>query len=67
MLINPENVKKGADVCQLPNGEDVNFYQVIPLYEEEMNFKVTHNAETLLSKMDNVSPVVDIYRASVCE
>lgn len=67
MLINPENVKKGADVCQLPNGEEVNFYQVIPLYEEEMNFKVTHNAETLLGKMDNVSPVVDIYRASVCE
>ena len=66
MLINPETVKKGADVCRLPNGEEVNFYQVIPLYEEEMNFKVAHNAETLLGRMDKVSPVVDIHRASVC-
>ena len=31
-----------------------------------MNFKVAHNAETLLGRMDKVSPVVDIHRASVC-
>ena len=67
MLINPETMKKGADVCRLPNGEEVNFYQVIPLYEEEMNFKIAHNAEALLEKMDEVSPIVDIRRASVCE
>ena len=60
-------MKKGADVCRLPNGEEVNFYQVIPLYEEEMNFKIAHNAEALLEKMDEVSPIVDIRRASVCE
>ena len=67
ILINPETMKKGADVCRLPNGEEVNFYQIIPLYEEEMNFKVAHNAEALLEKMDEVSPIVDIRRASVCE
>ena len=66
MLINPENVKEGAAVCQLPNGEEVNFYQVIPLYEEEMNFKIAKGAEALLGKMGEMSAVVDINRVNVC-
>lgn len=66
LLINPENVKEGAAVCQLPNGEEVNFYQVIPLYEEEMNFKIAKGAEALLGKMGEMSAVVDINRVNVC-
>lgn len=38
-------------ICVLPNGEDVNFYQVIPLYREEMEYKMENNAEALLQKM----------------
>lgn len=44
-------MEEGAAVCQLPNGEEVNFYQMIPLYEEEVNFKIQNGAETLLGKM----------------
>lgn len=66
LLINPEETKEGAAVCQLPDGEEVNFYQMIPLYEEEMNFKIKNGAEVLLEKMREVSSVVDIDRASVC-
>lgn len=66
MLVNPENVEDGASVCQLPNGEEVNFYLVIPLYEEEMNYKIANHAEALLGKMDKVSPVVDIKRRNTC-
>ncbi|OKZ06540.1 MAG: hypothetical protein BHV75_18840 [Bacteroides oleiciplenus] len=66
LLINPEDVEDGAAVCQLPNGEEVNFYQVIPLYEEEMNFKIAKGAEALLGKMGGVNAVVDINRANVC-
>lgn len=67
LLINPENVGEGAAVCQLPNGEEVNFYQMIPLYEEEVNFKIQNGAETLLGKMGEISAVVDIHRLNVCE
>ncbi|MCD8092535.1 MAG: suppressor of fused domain protein [Bacteroides sp.] len=66
LLINPEDVEEGASVCQLPNGEEVNFYQMIPLYEEEMNFKLEHGAEVLLDRMDEVGVVVDINRKNVC-
>lgn len=66
MLIDPENVDEEAAVCRLPNGEGVNFYQVIPLYEEEMNFKIEHGAEALLERMDDVSALVDINRRNVC-
>lgn len=67
LLINPENVGEGAAVCQLPNGEEVNFYQMIPLYEEEVNFKIQNGAEALLGKMGEISAVVDIHRLNVCE
>lgn len=67
LLINPENVEEGAAVCLLPNGEEVNFYQMIPLYEEEVNFKIQNGAETLLGKMGEISAVVDIHRLNVCE
>lgn len=66
MLVNPENVDDGASVCQLPNGEEVNFYLFVPLYDEEMNYKITHRAEALLQKMDKVNPVVDIKRRNTC-
>lgn len=66
LLVNPEVVKEGASVCRLPGGDEVNFYQMIPLYEEEMNFKIENDAETLLERMDDVSAVVDIHRKNTC-
>ena len=32
ILISPQGVEEGNETCTLPNGEVVNFYQVIPLY-----------------------------------
>lgn len=66
MLLDPENVDEEAAVCQLPNGENVNFYQVMPIYQEEMDFKIKHSAEALLERMDDVSALVDIHRRNVC-
>lgn len=56
-----------ACVCKLPNGEDVNFYQLIPLYREEMDYKCENDAEALLDLFDGLSFVVDINRPSVME
>lgn len=56
-----------ACVCKLPNGEDVNFYQLIPLYREEMDYKCESDAEALLDLFDGLSFVVDINRPNVME
>lgn len=58
MLIEPQHVKEGGEVCVLPSGEEVNFYQVLLLYRDEMEFKQAHDAEALLEEMDGLSFVV---------
>ena len=56
-----------ASVCTLPNGENVNFYNVIPLYEDEMNYKIENDTSALLDRFDDLDPVVNISRNSALE
>ena len=43
LLVGPQDVVwNGGEVCTLPSGEEVNFYQVIPLYRNEMEYKMEH-------------------------
>lgn len=58
LLISPQRVEEDGEVCTLPGGEKVNFYQVIPLYRDEMEYKMEHSADELLDKMEGVSFVV---------
>ena len=54
-----QGVEEGGEVCTLPSGEEVNFYQVIPLYRNEMEYKMEHDADALLKKMAGISFVVN--------
>ena len=46
--------------CKLPNGETVNFYQAIPLYKEELDYKVEHGVDKLLEKCpDEILEVIN--------
>lgn len=67
LLIYPEDTESGADTCILPNGDSVNFYEVIPLYREEMDFKIDNDTHELLEKMNGVSHILDVNRPNVCE
>lgn len=67
ILVGPQNVAEGGDLCQLPGGEEVNFYQVIPLYREELEYKLKHDAEALMEQMTEVSFVVHPDRLSSME
>ena len=58
-LIGPQDTEDGSEVCTLPGGEEVNFYQVIPLYEDELDYKLEHDADALLDKMAGISFVVN--------
>lgn len=58
-LIGPQDTEDGSEVCTLPGGEEVNFYQVIPLYADELDYKLEHDADALLNKMRGISFVVN--------
>ena len=59
MLTGPQDTEDGSEVCILPSGEEVNFYQVIPLYRDELDYKMEHDADALLDKMNGISFVVE--------
>ena len=42
ILTGPQDTEDGSEVCILPSGEEVNFYQVIPLYREELEYRKGH-------------------------
>ncbi len=68
MLAEVQDVEDGADKCVLPNGDVVNFYQVIPLYREEMQFKVEHDADEIIDRLAQAANhIVDINRPNVCK
>ena len=58
-LISSQDTEDGSEVCTLPGGEEVNFYQVIPLYEDELDYKLEHDVDALLNKMRGISFVVN--------
>ena len=59
ILTGPQGTEEGSEVCTLPGGEEVNFYQVIPLYRDELEYKLAHDADALLDKMNGISFVVE--------
>ena len=59
ILTGPQDTEDGSEVCILPSGEEVNFYQVIPLYRDELEYKLAHDADALLDKMNGISFVVN--------
>ncbi len=66
VLRTPVDADPGAEYCELPNGERVNFYEVIPIYREEMQFKLDHGADALMERLGEISHIVDIRRKNLC-
>lgn len=66
-LMYPEDASNEADYCVLPNGDRVNFFEVVPMYREEIAFKVKYGTKLLLERLKGVSHVVDTARPNTCE
>lgn len=65
------NVETDANWCHLPNGEIVTFYQMIPIYEEEMLFKIKNNFEDLFNLLIQKVGIsykgpINLQRPNVC-
>lgn len=58
ILVGLQNVKDDCCFCPLPDGSEVNFYQVIPLYRQELEYKLEHDAGALIEQMEDVDFVV---------
>lgn len=67
MLISVCGFGDDASVCYLPEGEEVNFYQVIPLYREELEYKMKYDSESLLNRMDSRVLLIDPARKNFCD
>lgn len=46
----------------------VNFYAIVPLYSEELDFKLKHGSDPLLDKFDEygVDELLDVNRRNTC-
>jgi hypothetical protein len=68
LLLNPGAFKEESFRCKMPDGSFVNFYQMIPLYEEEVQFKLKNNTDLLLTFLDHdCLEYVHIDRDNICK
>ena len=65
ILINPPCGNVGGNTCTLPDGEEVNFYQVTPLYGDELEYKLKNGTQKLLDKMNDNILLVNPHRLNV--
>ncbi|MCI8285608.1 MAG: suppressor of fused domain protein [Firmicutes bacterium] len=66
LLLEPQDKPLESFSCRLSDGSNVNFYQLIPLYEEEIKFEYEHGMEALLERMADVNHVVNVERINSC-
>lgn len=66
LLLSATEVER--EILELEDGGIINFYQLFPIYEEEMNFKLQHSAEELIALFDerDICPPIHIQRKNYC-
>lgn len=68
LLVNPGAFDVAAYECALPGGETVLFYQAVPLYAEEIQYKLDYGAEALLELMpEDMLEYIRIDRENACQ
>lgn len=68
IIITPlQDMPAEASTCTLPDGDTVTFYEIIPLYPDELDFKNKFGYEALMGRMLQVDHVLDINRTNTCK
>lgn len=69
MLLSGVNNQYQRLDLRLKDKGKINFYQLFPLYREELEYKFDHDAETLLDLFDDddIMPVININRKNYCK
>ena len=74
MLLTPWLFFPGTEeaLCPLPGGKSVRFYQMIPIYQEELDLKLRDGAQALLKQMERQrvldrAAILDPNRPNACQ
>ncbi|AWB43067.1 hypothetical protein DCC85_01690 [Paenibacillus sp. CAA11] len=69
VLLPPIQVPESFGELQMDEERSVNFYSIVPLYPEEMDFKLKHGINALLERFDEhgITELVDLKRKNVCK
>ncbi len=63
LIWEPSGYDDGAMICDLPSGERVAFYNIIPMYREETELKISDGLEGLFEKgFAKAGSVIDVKR-----
>ena len=63
ILLSPGVFGEDSYICELPDGDCVEFFQIIPLYAEELRYKIENDADALLDLInDDLLEVIDPQR-----
>ncbi len=66
MLLRAGSFGKRSFICKLPSGSSVNFYLLLPLYREEIDFKLEYGADALFDLFpQKFIDVVNVRRPNV--
>ncbi len=66
MLTGTDPMTGDTMYCELPNGDEVVYYQLVPLYEEEIAYKIENGADALLEKFpEKLLEVIDPARPNI--
>lgn len=68
MLTNASNKNNQELNLKMKTIGKINFYQLFPLYKEELSFKNEHDADTLLELFDDIDkvPILNLDRKNYC-
>ncbi|MDE6760290.1 MAG: suppressor of fused domain protein [Lachnospiraceae bacterium] len=68
LLVNACNLLYENLDLRLSSGKKINFYQLFPLYQEELEYKMEHSMEELLELFsdEDIVPILNIKRKNYC-
>ena len=68
MLELPAKFASGVRTLTTPQGKVINFYALVPLYKDEVNWKLNKSSDDLHARLKSagVTELLDINRKSVC-
>jgi predicted Zn finger-like uncharacterized protein len=69
LLLSPVLVPDGFDQLKIDEERTVHFYSLVPIYREEMDFKLKKGTDALIERFaaNEVSELLDLSRVNVCK
>ncbi len=54
---------------KMSSGKEICFYQIVPIYQEELDYKLNNSADDLFTRLaeNELFPVLDVNRQNVAE